>query len=102
MQILQLDTPDQDGNSLRVVLAFDTRIATPGQEALAPSESDLDTGLSFALAHRNHDLGEFLDLTWVDGWLREVFTEGATTLEQRAEAQIYSGLKTFEYQGALP
>ncbi|CAI2530080.1 Uncharacterized protein conserved in bacteria, putative virulence factor [Serratia liquefaciens] len=98
MQLLQLDTPDQDGNSLRVVLAFDTRIATPGQEALAPSESDLDTGLSFALAHRNHDLGDFLDLTWVDGWLREVFTEGATTLEQRAEAQIYTGLKTFEYQ----
>lgn len=63
LQVVQLDEPDQDGNLLRVVLAFDTRAAAPGQETLAPGESDLGTGLNFALAHRNHELGEFLDLT---------------------------------------
>jgi hypothetical protein len=98
MQILRLDKPDRDGNLLRVVLAFDTRIAAPGQEALAPSESDLATGLHFALAHRNHELGEFLDLTWVDGWLRETFSQRAAALEQRGEAELHAGLKTFEYQ----
>ncbi|RTF78217.1 virulence factor SrfB, partial [Serratia marcescens] len=36
LQVVQLDEPDQDGNLLRVVLAFDTRAAAPGQEALAP------------------------------------------------------------------
>lgn len=98
MQIIELDAPDQDSNSLRVVLAFDTRIAAPSQERLAPSESDLNTGLSFALAQRNHDLGEFLDLTWVDGWLRGAFTQGATIQEQRATTALDTGLKTFEYQ----
>lgn len=93
-----MDEPDQDGNLLRVVLAFDTRAAAPGQEALAPGESDLGTDLRFALAHRNHELGEFLDLTWVDGWLREAFSQRATEREQRAEVEINAGLKTFEYQ----
>lgn len=98
LQVVQLDEPDQDGNLLRVVLAFDTRAAAPGQEALAPGESDLGADLSFALAHRNHELGEFLDLTWVDGWLREAFSQRAAEREQRAEAEINAGLKTFEYQ----
>ena len=31
LQVVQLDEPDQDGNLLRVVLAFDTRAAAPGQ-----------------------------------------------------------------------
>lgn len=98
MQILLLDNPDQDGNLLRVVLAFDTRLASAGQEALAPGESDLNTGLSFSLGHQNHQLGEFLDLTWVDSWLREVFSQSATQLEHRSETAINAGLKTFEYQ----
>lgn len=98
MQIAQLDAPDRDGNLLRVVLAFDTRLAAPGQERLAPSERDLATGLHFALAHRNHELGEFLDHTWVDGWLREAFTQRAAMREQRDEAALNAGLKTFEYQ----
>ena len=98
MQILLLDNPDQDGNLLRVVLAFDTRLASAGQEALAPGESDLNTGLSFSLGHQNHQLGEFLDLTWVDSWLREVFRQSATHQELRSETAINAGLKTFEYQ----
>lgn len=98
LQVVQLDEPDQDGNLLRVVLAFDTRAAAPGQETLAPGESDLGTGLNFALAHRNHELGEFLDLTRVDGWLREAFSQRAAEREQRAEVEINAGLKTFEYQ----
>ncbi|MCC3252275.1 virulence factor SrfB, partial [Serratia marcescens] len=82
LQVVQLDEPDQDGNLLRVVLAVDTRAAAPGQEALAPSESDLGAGLSFALAHRNHALSEFLDLPWGDGWLREAFSQRAAEREQ--------------------
>ncbi|CAI2785977.1 Uncharacterized protein conserved in bacteria, putative virulence factor [Serratia grimesii] len=98
MQIVLLDAPDQDGNLLRVVFAFDTQLVPAGQAALGPSESDLNTGLSFSLAHRNHELGEFLDLTWIDSWLREVFTQCASSLEARTETDIYAGLKTFEYQ----
>jgi hypothetical protein len=98
MQTRLLDSPDQDGNLLRVVLAFDTRLAAAGQEALAPGESDINTGISFSLGHQNHELGEFLDLTWVDSWLREVFSQSASSLELRSETEINAGLKTFEYQ----
>ncbi|CAI1614290.1 Uncharacterized protein conserved in bacteria, putative virulence factor [Serratia quinivorans] len=98
MQTLLLDSPDQDGNLLRVVLAFDTRLAAAGQEALAPGESDINTGIGFSLGHQNHELGEFLDLTWVDSWLREVFSQSASSLELRSDMEINAGLKTFEYQ----
>ncbi|CNL04448.1 virulence factor SrfB [Yersinia frederiksenii] len=100
VQILVLDTPDQDGNTLRVTLAFDTKTYPEGHanEPLAPNENDIKTGLSFALAYQNEELAEFLDLTWVDGWLREVFTQQASEQEARTARHISTSLREFEYQ----
>ncbi|CNJ13931.1 virulence factor SrfB [Yersinia intermedia] len=100
VQILVLDTPDQDGNTLRVTMAFDTKVYPEGHanEYLAPNENDVKTGLSFALAYHNEELAEFLDLTWVDGWLREVFVQQASEQEERTERHISVSLREFEYQ----
>ncbi|AJJ53421.1 virulence factor SrfB family protein [Yersinia pseudotuberculosis IP 32953] len=100
VQILTLDTPDQDGNTLRVTLAFDTKVypESHDNDYLAPTENDIKTGLSFALAYHNEDLAEFLDLTWVDGWLRDVFTQQAAEQEERTARHISASLREFEYQ----
>ncbi|TQI80534.1 hypothetical protein FHU10_4595 [Serratia fonticola] len=100
LQICRLEQPDPHGNWLRITLAFDTKVYPQGHESehLAPSQQDIATGLSFALAYHNQDLGEFLDATWVDGWLREVFTQQATVLELRPERNIKASLREFEYQ----
>jgi len=100
VQVLALDTPDQNGATHRVSIAFDTKTYPVGEfdETLAPTEHDGKTGVSFALAHHSEDLGRFLDHTWIDGWLREVFTQQAGSLEQRQERDIAAALRSFEYQ----
>ncbi|MCK8349923.1 virulence factor SrfB, partial [Erwinia amylovora] len=36
--------------------------------------------------------------TWVDGWLREAFSESASQLEQRPQVNIKTAQREFEYQ----
>lgn len=100
VQILALETPDQDGNSYRICLAFDTKVYPEGSEneALALSEEDINTGGGFTLAYNSDELAEFLDLTWVNGWLREAFSEQAVALENRSAVQLKNALREFEYQ----
>ncbi|MDN6449894.1 MAG: virulence factor SrfB, partial [Enterobacterales bacterium] len=100
MQILALDEPDRDGNTYRLCMAFDTAVYADihNAESLAPSENDVKTGAGFALAYRSEELGEFLDLTWVDGWLREVFIQQVTQQEDRHSVGIQTALREFEYQ----
>ncbi len=99
MQIVALDKPDQNGKTHRVCLAFETRTWPEGEdESLALNESDAQSGVSFALAHRSEELGEFLDHTWVDGWLREVFSQQVAKIEQRPQVNVRTALREFEYQ----
>ena len=100
VRISRLETPDQQGHTHRVCLAFDTQSCADGDdnETLALCASDAQNGVSFALAWHNDELGEFLDLTWIDGWLREVFTQQAGLREQRHAVNVKIGLKAFEYQ----
>lgn len=99
MQIIALDKPDQNGYTHRVCMAFETRVLPEGEdESLALNSSDAQSGVSFALAYRSDELGEFLDHTWIDGWLREVFSERATHIEQRPQVNIRTALREFEYQ----
>ncbi|POT54738.1 virulence factor SrfB [Citrobacter amalonaticus] len=101
MQIRQLDAPDATGNTLRVCIAFDTRIVPENSEdsTLAPSTADVRNGSRFALAWRNHEISEFLDQTWVNGWLRESFMQYLNQQEDLSEHDITSAMKMFEYQG---
>lgn len=100
VQIKTLETPDASGNTVRIALAFDTKIFADNSPAgsLAPTLSDVKNGARFALAWRNHELAEFLDQTWVDGWLRDTFIDFATRHESRDEREIALALKSFEYQ----
>jgi len=78
-RLVALPEADVDGNTHRLTLAFDTRVleSREGTAYLAPSEADIRAGAAFALAHQSDEMGWFLDLGWVDGWLREVFCEQA-------------------------
>lgn len=100
MMITELDEPDASGNTHRLCLAFDTRVYPQGHEyeGLALSESDVTNGTAFTLAWRSEELIDFLDHTWIDGWLREVFSEQADSREKRAVVNVNSALREFEYQ----
>lgn len=99
VQIVALEKPDQNGKTHRVCLAFETRTWPEGEdESLSLVESDIRNGVSFALAWRSNELGEFLDHTWIDGWLREVFSQQAASVEQRPQVNIRTALREFEYQ----
>lgn len=100
VQIRSLETPDSAGNTLRISLALDTKIYPDDGPAahLAPTHGDVRNGTRFALAWKNNEIHDFLDQTWVDGWLREVFTQYASRHESRSEREIASAMKMFEYQ----
>lgn len=99
IQIRQLASPDSKGNTHRIVVAFDTQLAEDEHlGGLAPLQSDVRNGTRFTLAWQNQDVAEFLDQTWVDGWLREVFTQYATREQGRSEEDIARSMKLFEYQ----
>lgn len=99
VQIRKLPEPDSAGNSHRITLAFDSQVRPQAPAGLAPTENDLRNGTRFALAWRDDEVASFLDQTWVDGWLREVFTQRASDLESRSEREITQALRSFEYQG---
>jgi len=99
MQIRKLREPDSAGNTHRLTLALDTQISDRSPAALAPVENDLLNGTRFALAWQDDELADFLDQTWIDGWLREVFTQYVTQHEKRSETEIAQALRSFEYQG---
>ncbi len=101
IQIRSLAEPDNVGNTVRVSIAFDTRIATTTQNGslLAPDLNDIRDGTRFALAWRDTCLNEFLDQTWVDGWLREVFCHFYRDNAAMDDNALARALKLFEYQG---
>lgn len=101
IQISSLAEPDSAGNTLRVTIALDTRIPTIEQTdlSLAPDISDIRNGTRFALAWRDESLSHFLDNTWVDGWLREVFCHFYRDNAAMDDNTLARALKLFEYQG---
>ena len=68
---------DADGYTHRITLAFDTRVFPSREDTayLAPTSDDIGAGASYALAHRANEIGWFVELAWIEGWLKEVFEE---------------------------
>lgn len=99
VQIRKLATPDSAGNSHRVTLAFDSQTHAHSPASLAPVENDILNGTRFALAWHDSEIADFLDQTWVDGWLREAFTQAIAGKEARAERDVAQAMRSFEYQG---
>lgn len=99
VQIRRLAEPDSAGNTHRVTFAFDTHLSDDDTASLlAPSQYDVRNGSRFALAWRDEEVDDFLDHTWVDGWLRESFTHYLTTHETRTHGDSVKAMKNFEYQ----
>lgn len=98
VQVRKLSKPDSAGNTHRITLAFDSQLAKNVPPALAPCENDLLNGTRFALAWRDEEVADFLDQTWIDGWLRESFLQYASQVENRSEQAIQQALRSFEYQ----
>ena len=70
---------DLQGWTHRLTLAFDTNVIedAEGLAYLAPTLADVQTGATFRLAHRAHELDRFIELPWVIEWLAEVYAEQA-------------------------
>lgn len=99
VHIRRLVEPDTAGNTFRICIAFDTKVHTDETASqLMPTTSDVCNGTRFALAWHDNEISEFLDQTWVDGWLREVFIHYATEQEGRNKHELLSAMKAFEYQ----
>jgi len=98
VQIRKLAEPDSAGNTHRVTLALDSHINDLSPTALAPATNDILNGTRFALAWRDDEVFDFLDQTWIDGWLREAFLHYASSVENRSEREIAQALRSFEYQ----
>jgi len=96
--IQRLDKADRHGNILRITLAFDTQQPSPGRKSdyLQPRAADIENGLFFSFRWQNAALSEFLDNTWVDGWLRESYGQ---SVPGPVGPGISCGLKNFAYQG---
>jgi hypothetical protein len=79
IQFHQLPEPDEKGNTWRATLIFDTKIFPDREHTqyLAPGEDDVRSGAGFALASHPQEMESFLTLSWVDEWLRDVYTSQA-------------------------
>lgn len=98
VQVRKLAEPDSAGNTHRVTLALDSQLSENAPASLAPGENDLLNGTRFALAWRDDEIADFLDQTWIDGWLREAFLNHVSLQENRTEQTISLALRNFEYQ----
>ena len=99
VQVRRLTEPDGAGNSHRITIALDSQITDSSPAALAPLENDILNGTRFALAWHDEEVEDFLDQTWIDGWLREAFLSYINQYEERSEREITQALRSFEYQG---
>ncbi|WP_423060345.1 virulence factor SrfB [Citrobacter portucalensis] len=98
VQVRKLAQPDSAGNTHRVTVALDSQLTENAPAALTPNENDLLNGTRFALAWHDSEIADFLDQTWIDGWLRESFMHHVTLHENRSEQEIQLALRNFEYQ----
>ncbi len=75
--VSELDAPDRDGNTHRVVIAVDTELrpADQGRPYLVASPRDSEEESRFAFAWNDQQVAWFLGEPWVDDWLDELFRE---------------------------
>lgn len=91
---------DPDGNTHRVTMAFDTKVFVSRNDTayLAPTTDDVKAGTSFALAHKANEMGWFLELNWIDGWLQEIYAEHAQSRLRMQRDDIEDERKALYHQ----
>lgn len=80
-RVVELDEPDANGHTHRVVIAFDTHIqegidvayADPSEGYPALSESDMREGAEFTLFSSIKNNSWFVSLAWVNEWLKDLY-----------------------------
>ncbi len=71
----RLVTDENDPQILRLTLAFDMQVEEKQPDVyVALTPDDVDANAHFSLAWRFRDNAWFMDLAWVDQWLREIWT----------------------------
>lgn len=88
VQFSALKEPDEKGNTWRATVIFDTKIfpEQANTQYLAPIDDDVKSGKTFALAAHNHQMGNFLELLWVNEWLTDIYkTQAERLLRHRAD-----------------
>ena len=70
---------DPSGYTLRVTLAFDTKVYDDNDQRkyLAPTHSDLRNGARYSLFSESHQIAWMMEQAWLREWLGEVFLEQA-------------------------
>ncbi|TCI20131.1 virulence factor SrfB, partial [Exiguobacterium sp. SL-9] len=64
----------------------------------APNEEDVRSGVAFALAYLGYEVENFLETPWIDGWLKEVFSERALAVTKMYHDELEDALKEFQHQ----
>lgn len=98
---VKLEQADEDGNTYRFIIAFDTKIFPNRSDVayLAPTDEDVRSGVVYALAHGAEQSSWFLEHKWINDWILELFTELAPVevrlkmyqddIEQDVRSKVY-------------
>lgn len=71
-----LAAPDDDGNTHRATIAFDTTIEEPiADQYGALTGPDVESGEEFLLARHERDIAWWMDEPWLDEWIYQAFYE---------------------------
>ncbi len=91
---------DLQGHTHRLTLAFDTHIFEAAEDVayLAPTRHEVQTGASFLLAYRAHEMGWFPQLPWVDEWLKELFQERSPSRLGLPKEELEGEIARFQHQ----
>ncbi|MFT0211616.1 virulence factor SrfB [Pseudomonas sp. F1_0610] len=83
MRIVQLEEPDIDGNNYRLTIGFDTNLMPANEHAsyLAPSDKDVNAGVTFKLTNTVELTNWFFTQEWVNSWMENIFLEASTHLD---------------------
>lgn len=101
MRVATLAEPDLEGNTHRLTLAFDTNVfeGSDNTDYLAPTLDDIESGEIFRLASRADGMGWFVDLHWVNDWLRSVWRDRAGPALGKNSEALEEELRDFAHQG---
>lgn len=85
----------------RITFAFDTKVLpdTENTAYLSPTMDDVTAGSAFALAYQANEIGWYLDQSWVNEWLAELYQELAGPNIRKDTDEVASDLQALHHQG---
>ena len=99
-RVVKLDEPDEQGNTYRLTLAFDTTLGSPKREGtpyLAPEPRDSSDPVEFQLAADAAKIGFFIEAEPVRRWLKDLLLRGRS--RRRGKLVTEDDINPGEYWG---